>query len=208
LHPPRQKEVRHDSLFRCQFVHSQERFPALRCRPDSAFGLHDGPEICAPCRTTAPPAFRGADETQVSSDPKGSLGDEAWAAVYREPELQELIRKALANNFDVRIAAQRILEQEAQVKITRAQQFPTVTFGGTGIGAALPSSLGTSIPSPLVDGSFNFSLPGLRISGVNIASKPRPRGRNAAGAELGAAGGSSDAGAVRGDRLYSTARAG
>ena len=84
---------------------------------------------------TAPPAYRGADDAAVSSDAKNSLGDEQWAAVYREPELQELIRKALANNYDVRIAAQRILEQQAQVKITRSQQFPTVTVGGTGIGA-------------------------------------------------------------------------
>ena len=68
---------------------------------------------------------------------KNSFGDEQWAAVYREPELQDLIRKALANNYDVRIAAQRILEQQAQVRITRSQEFPTVTVGGTGIGASL-----------------------------------------------------------------------
>jgi multidrug efflux system outer membrane protein len=62
-----------------------------------------------------------------------------------------------ANNYDVRIVAQRILEQQAQVKITRSQQFPTVTVGGTGIGATLPASLGTQIGNPLVDGSFNLS---------------------------------------------------
>ena len=88
---------------------------------------------------------------------KSSLGDEQWASVYREPELQELIRKALANNYDVRIAAQRILEEQAQVRIARSQEFPTVTIGGTGIGASLPSSLGTTLPDPLVDGSFNVS---------------------------------------------------
>ena len=49
-----------------------------------------------------------------------------------------LIRKALVNNYDVRIAAQRILEQQAQVKITRSQEFPSFTVGGTGIGATLP----------------------------------------------------------------------
>jgi multidrug efflux system outer membrane protein len=85
------------------------------------------------------------------------LGDEQWSAVYQEPELQELIRKALANNYDVRIAAQRILEQQAQVKITRSQEFPQITVGGTGLGAALPSSLGTQIGSPLVDGGFSLS---------------------------------------------------
>src|SRR5579863_2539410 len=115
-----------------------------------------GPKYVRP-NVTAPPAYRGTDNAPVAADSKESLGDEQWAAVYREPELQELIRKALANNYDVRIAARRILEQQAQVGITRSQQFPTASVGGTAIGATLPSSLGTQIPSPLVNGSFNLS---------------------------------------------------
>ena len=115
-----------------------------------------GPKYVRP-NYTAPTAFRGADDAAVASDVKSSLGDQQWAAVDREPELQALIRKALANNYDVRIAAQRILEQQAQVRITHSQEFPTITVGGTAIGATLPSSLGTQIPSPLVDGSFNVS---------------------------------------------------
>jgi outer membrane protein, multidrug efflux system len=115
-----------------------------------------GPKYLRP-HVTAPPAYRGADNAAVGAEAKESLGDEQWAAVYREPELQDLIRKALANNYDVRIAARRILEQQAQVRITRSQQFPSATVGGTGIGATLPSSLGTQIPSPLVNGSFNVS---------------------------------------------------
>jgi outer membrane protein, multidrug efflux system len=115
-----------------------------------------GPKYVRP-NVTAPPAYRGADNAAVGAEAKESLGDEQWAAVYREPELQDLIRKALANNYDVRIAARRILEQQAQVRITRSQQFPSATVGGTGIGATLPSSLGTQIPSPLVNGSFNVS---------------------------------------------------
>ncbi|HEY9127524.1 MAG TPA: efflux transporter outer membrane subunit [Acidobacteriaceae bacterium] len=120
-------------------------------------GCKVGPNYSRP-NVTAPPAFRGAEGADVSSDPKGSLGDEQWAAVYKEPELQELIRKALANNYDVRIAAQRILEQQAQVKITRSQQFPTLSVGGTGIGAYLPDSLGKQLGgNTLAEGSFNLS---------------------------------------------------
>jgi multidrug efflux system outer membrane protein len=119
-------------------------------------GCNVGPKYVRP-NYTAPPTFRGAENASIASDAKNSLGDEQWSAVYREPELQELIRKALANNYDVRIATQRILEQQAQVRITRSQQFPSITVGGTAIGAALPSSLGTQISSPLVDGSFNIS---------------------------------------------------
>jgi multidrug efflux system outer membrane protein len=119
-------------------------------------GCTVGPKYVRP-NYPAPPAFRGSDNTAVTSDAKNSLGDEQWASVYQEPELKELIRKALANNYDVRIAAQRILEQQAQVRVTRSQQFPSVTVGGTGIGATLPSSLGNQIPNPLVNGSFNVS---------------------------------------------------
>ncbi|HWE83542.1 MAG TPA: efflux transporter outer membrane subunit [Terracidiphilus sp.] len=115
-----------------------------------------GPKYVRP-NYTAPAVFRGADDASFTTAAKTSIGDEQWSAVYREPELQGLIRQALANNYDVRIAASRILEQQAQVKITRSQQFPSFSIGGTGIGATLPSSLGTQIPSPLVNGSLNVS---------------------------------------------------
>jgi len=119
-------------------------------------GCKVGPNYARP-NVTAPPAFRGADGTAVSSAAPTSLGDEQWSAVYQEPELQQLIAKALANNYDVRIAAQRILEQQAQVKIARSQEFPTISVGGTAIGAALLSSLSKQIGSPLEDGSFSLS---------------------------------------------------
>src|SRR6202046_1339922 len=122
----------------------------------AAAGCTVGPKYKQPAYPT-PPAFRGADDAAVISQAQGSLGDEQWAQVFREPELQDLIRKALANNYDLRIAAQRILEQQAQVRITRSQQFPSITVGGTGIGATLPNSLGTQLPNPLVEGSFSVS---------------------------------------------------
>lgn len=137
-------------------IHRISRLGILAVAIGLLTGCNVGPKYVRP-NYTAPPVFRGADNEAVSSDAKNSLGDEQWAEVYRDPELQALIRKALANNYDVRIAARRILEQEAQVRITRAQEFPSVSVGGTAIGAALPSSLGTQIPSPLVNGSFNVS---------------------------------------------------
>lgn len=122
----------------------------------SSVGCTVGPKYARP-QVPAAPAYRGADNSDVTSEAKNSLGDQKWADVFREPELQNLIRTALTNGYDVRIAAQRILEQEAQVRITRSQQFPTLNVGGTGIGAELPSSLAGSIGSPLVAGSFNLS---------------------------------------------------
>jgi outer membrane protein, multidrug efflux system len=59
-----------------------------------------------------------------------SLGDEKWWEVFQDQELQKLIRTALKNNYDVRIAATRVLQAQAQLGVVRADQFPTVTGGG------------------------------------------------------------------------------
>jgi multidrug efflux system outer membrane protein len=77
---------------------------------------------------TAPDTFRGASP---STGPSGSaapasLADARWPEVFRDEPLQALIKTALAENYDVRIAASRILQAEAQYRITRADQFPTV----------------------------------------------------------------------------------
>ena len=127
----------------------------------AAVGCTVGPKYQRPTYP-APPAFRGADDAAVISDAQGSLGDEQWAQVFREPELQDLIRRALANNYDLRIAAQRILEQQSQVQITRSQQFPTLSVGGTGLGVDAPALSNitggsNSIQSPIVAGSFSLS---------------------------------------------------
>src|SRR4051794_10527202 len=115
-----------------------------------------GPNYSRP-QVPAAPTYRGADNAEVSSAKENSLGDQKWADVFREPELQTLIRTALESNYDIRIAAQRILEQEAQVRVTRSQQFPTLNVGGTAIGAELPGTLSSFINGPLVAGSFNLS---------------------------------------------------
>jgi outer membrane protein, multidrug efflux system len=120
-------------------------------------GCSVGPNYVRP-QLTVPVIYRGADENPVSSADQDSLGDQQWAQVFREPELQDLIRVALGNNYDMRIAAQRVLEEQAQLRITRSQQFPIVSGGATGIGADLGSSVGNGLPSGAVAvGTFNLS---------------------------------------------------
>jgi multidrug efflux system outer membrane protein len=60
-----------------------------------------------------------------------SFGDEKWWDVFQDDELRSLIRTALKDNYDVRIAATRVLEAQAQLGITRADQYPTLGVGGT-----------------------------------------------------------------------------
>ncbi len=76
----------------------------------------------------APQAYRGPAEEAAQPAP-ASLGDAKWWTVFQDPQLQELIRVALQQNFDVRIAATRVLQAQAQVGITRADQFPSVNAG-------------------------------------------------------------------------------
>ena len=70
-----------------------------------------------------PTVNRGAsdlDKTQIAS-----LADTKWWDLFQDQELQQLIRIALEQNYDVRIAAAHILEAQAQRGITRSNQFPT-----------------------------------------------------------------------------------
>ena len=83
-------------------------------------------EAAAGESTPAPPS-------PVRSGGAGSvpLGEEKWWEVFEDQELQGLIRTALKNNYDVRIAATRVLEAQAQLGITRADQLPALSAGGS-----------------------------------------------------------------------------
>ncbi len=58
-----------------------------------------------------------------------SLGNEQWWQAYQDPGLTQLIHSAIAKNYDVRIAAARVLEAQAQVGITRSDQLPSANVG-------------------------------------------------------------------------------
>lgn len=86
-----------------------------------------GPNYKRPA-TDTPSAFRGETPSDTAESAQ-SLGDENWSEVFRDPVLQQLIRTALKQNFDVQIAAARVLQAQAQLGITRANQFPMVGAG-------------------------------------------------------------------------------
>jgi multidrug efflux system outer membrane protein len=124
-------------------------------------GCNVGPKYTRP-NVPAPPAFRGPDNADVTSDPKASIADQQWSTIFHEPELQQLITAALANNLDLRIAAQHIVEQQAQVRITRSQEFPQVGASLAGSGTNLPSSFQTTPPVEFgISGSWTPDFWGL-----------------------------------------------
>jgi len=72
--------------------------------------------------------------TQAAPQPAAeSLGDQKWWDVFQDKQLQDLIHTALQQNYDVRIAATRILEAQAQVGITRADGLPTISAGAQSV---------------------------------------------------------------------------
>lgn len=82
---------------------------------------------------TAPSNSVQSSNAQKSEAQK-SLGDEKWWTVFQDEQLQSLIRTALKNNYDARIAAERVIAARAQLGITRADQLPSL-----GASAALTS---------------------------------------------------------------------
>ena len=71
-----------------------------------------------------PDTYRGLTSDQAAQAQPVSLGDQEWSTVFQDQQLQGLIRTALEQNYDVRIAAARILQARAALGITRADQFP------------------------------------------------------------------------------------
>jgi len=71
-----------------------------------------------------PPTFRGASSDDAAD--ATAFGDQAWWDVFEDDRLRGLIDAALRQNFDLRVAAARIIEAQAQLGVTRADQFPTV----------------------------------------------------------------------------------
>lgn len=89
-------------------------------------GCMIGPKYKRPA-VNVPQDYRTPEPQQTAA--ASSLGNEQWWQVYQDPVLTQLIHTAIAQNYDVRIAAARVLEAQAQVGITRANQLPSANVG-------------------------------------------------------------------------------
>jgi multidrug efflux system outer membrane protein len=84
-------------------------------------GCSVGPDYKRP-ELSIPDDFRGrAPDAPAGAE---SLGDVGWWQIFQDETLQSLIRTALAENYDLRIATARILDARARVTINRSFQFP------------------------------------------------------------------------------------
>lgn len=81
----------------------------------------------------------------------------AWPDYFVAPQLQELIRRALADNRDLRIATLRVEEARAAFAIQRAEQFPTAAAQAAGSRALTPGDLNLS-GQPLYSSQYQVGL--------------------------------------------------
>ena len=102
-------------------------------------GCTVGPNYKRPA-VDVPPDYRGLAPDQVAKVDARSLADQKWWEVFQDEQLKELVKTALKQNYDVRIAATRILQAQAQLGITRADQFPTVAAGVAAVNLRNPQT--------------------------------------------------------------------
>jgi NodT family efflux transporter outer membrane factor (OMF) lipoprotein len=108
-------------------------------------GCMVGPDYKRP-DVPAPPQFR-AGEAQPA---QASLGDVKWFDLFQDDTLRGLIKEALEANYDIRIAAQRVLEAEGQVKAIRSGLFPQLNVQG--------SAGRSGTKSPIQSGAGGFGV--------------------------------------------------
>lgn len=92
-------------------------------------GCAVGPNYQRPA-TEVPGAHRRSASDSAPPGGTNSIGQLGWWETFQDPRLTAYLGEALTNNWDVKIAAARVLQAEAAARITRSQYFPSVAAGG------------------------------------------------------------------------------
>ncbi len=118
-----------------------------------------GPDYQTP-QPLQPEAFRGAASSEQS------FADLEWFQVFQDPALQALVRTALQQNFDARLAAERVLEARARYTVINSNHSPDLDAFGqqnwnrtTGNGPTpLPPGVGRSSQQTSIGLSLSWDL--------------------------------------------------
>ena len=86
-----------------------------------------GPNYKRP-QVAIPPNFRAPNP--LGAPQAASLANLKWFEVFHDQKLQDLIRIALVNNYDLLDAVTRVDQARANLGITRSNQFPQLTAQG------------------------------------------------------------------------------
>jgi len=103
-----------------------------------------------------PTVYRG--DTATQPDPQ-TIANLKWFEVFKDDKLQDLIREALASNYDLREAVSRIDAARANYGITRSDQFPTIVASSDVVNQRSSRSGQVELPEPIKrDRSFGTVL--------------------------------------------------
>jgi multidrug efflux system outer membrane protein len=86
-----------------------------------------GQQKYQPPAVQTPDTFRGADSNAIPD--RNSIGNLKWFEVFKDPELQKLVRTAMVQNYDVRAAIVRIDAARANLGLARSEQYPQFDLG-------------------------------------------------------------------------------
>lgn len=120
-------------------------------------GCAVGPNYHRPAVQT-PTIFHGSAESEQTEAQSASFADLPWWQVFHDPELQELIRTALKQNYDLQLAVERVNAARAQVGITRSNEFPMVSLNPTFSGGKTDENIKSNVFSLAGDVVFQVDL--------------------------------------------------
>jgi len=126
-----------------------------------------GPKYVRP-NVKTPAVFRGADATATVD--QNSLGDLKWFEIFKDAQLQNLIRTAMVQNYDVRVAVDRELESRANLGVTRSNQFPQISGGAQFTSVTLSEQGQFVFPPQLPPGFFISRTRNFGTLLLNLAS--------------------------------------
>jgi len=98
------------------------RFIAATIASTLFAGCSVGPNYHRPAAQN-PATFRDLSENPQVQAQAASYADLPWWQVFQDPQLQELIRTALKQNYDLQLATERINAGRAQLAVTRSNLF-------------------------------------------------------------------------------------
>ena len=114
------------------------------------------PQIAVPASFRAPAPLPEGQAT--------SLADLQWFQVFHDEKLQELIRTALAQNYDLRDAVTRVEQARANLGVTRSNQLPQASASGQVDFTRLSRDGSLALPqSFLPDQNRNYGQAGLNL---------------------------------------------
>jgi multidrug efflux system outer membrane protein len=106
-----------------------------------------------------PTVYRDLSGNPQAQTQSASFADLPWWRVFQDPQLQELIRTALKENYDLQLATERIAEARAQVAVTRSNLFPQVGTNAAFAGGKDPSTRSKyNILALTADATFQLDL--------------------------------------------------